>query len=231
MSEFIDIATPDGTFQAYVAKPQVAKAPAIVVLQEIFGINVDMKETCAWLASEGFIAVCPDLFWRMEPGVSMSSLNEAEWKKGFEFYQRFNRDLGVADIAATIETARKLPNCTGRVGVTGFCLGGLLTFLTATRKSPDAAVAYYGGETDKYIDEARGLTRPLMMHLAEADEFIGPDARAKISAGVKGNPHVTVHTYPGCNHAFARHQGVHYDAAAATAANARTVAFLKKNLA
>ena len=231
MSEFIDIATPDGPFRAYVETPQVAKAPAVVVLQEIFGINVDMKETCAWLASEGFIAVCPDLFWRMEPGVSMSSLNEAEWKKGFGFYQRFNRDLGVADIAATIETARKLPKSTGRVGVTGFCLGGLMTFLTAARKSPDAAVAYYGGETDKYIDEARGITRPLMIHLAEADEFIGPPAREQIIAGVKGNPLVTVHTYPGCNHAFARHHGVHYDAAAATTANARTVAFLKKNLA
>jgi carboxymethylenebutenolidase len=231
MSEFIDIATPDGTFRAYVETPSAPKAPAIVVLQEIFGINEDMKETCAWLASEGFIAVCPDLFWRIEPGVSMSSLNEAEWKKGFEFYQRFNRDLGVADIAATIEAARKLPKSTGRVGVTGFCLGGLMTFLTAARKSPEAAVAYYGGETDKYIDEARGLTRPLMMHLGEADEFINAAAREKIIASVKGNPHVTVYTYPGSMHAFARHHGVHYDETAATAANGRTIAFFKKHLA
>jgi carboxymethylenebutenolidase len=231
MSEFIDVATPDGTFRAYCAKPQGAQtAPAVVVLQEIFGINDDLKATCDTLAQEGFAAVCPDLFWRLEPDVSMSKLDEAEWQRGFGFYQRFDRDKGVADIGATLEVARKLPGSSGKVGVMGFCLGGLMTFITAARKSPDAAVEYYGGETEKYIGEASSIRCPTLIHLAEADEYMPGEAQQTIRAGVKSNPKITLYSYPGCKHAFARHHGVHYDATAATQANSRTAEFLNKHL-
>ncbi|HTV95585.1 MAG TPA: dienelactone hydrolase family protein [Steroidobacteraceae bacterium] len=231
MSDYLDIRTPDGNFHAYRVLPKAAKAPAVVVVQEIFGINADMKETCRWVADQGFIAVCPDLFWRIEPGVSMSSLNEAEWKKAFALYQAFDRDRGVADIAATMDHARGLAQASGSCAVMGFCLGGLMTFLTAARQRPDAAVSYYGGETDKYLGEMPSVHKPLLMHLAEEDEYIAPPARERIVKAAKSNPMVTVHTYPKCNHAFARHNGVHYDAAAAALANSRSSEFLRRHLA
>jgi carboxymethylenebutenolidase len=230
MNERIAIDTPDGSFGAYVARPATRPAPAIVVVQEIFGINADMRETCDRLAALGYIAVCPDLFWRLEPGVELSDQSQEEWKKGLALYNAFDLDKGVADIAATMDKARTLPGASGKCGVMGFCLGGLLTFLTAARHGADAAVAYYGGGTDKYAAEFSKLNSPLMMHLAEADEFISADARAKIMAAAKGHPQVEVFTYPGQNHAFARIRGAHFNAEAAKLANDRSYDFFDLHL-
>lgn len=231
MGDYIEIATPDGTFAAYLARPQADNAPAVVVIQEIFGINADLRATCDELAAQGFIALCPDLFWRQEPGVDLTDQTQDEWAKGFRLYTGFDIPKGVEDIAATMEVARSLPGSTGKVGVMGYCLGGLMTFLTAARTGADAAVAYYGGSTEKYVEEGGKITRPLLMHLAEEDEYINKDAQAAIIDGLKGNALVEIHTYPGCNHAFARHNGGHYDAEAAAKANGRTAEFLKANLA
>jgi carboxymethylenebutenolidase len=231
MSEFIDVATPDGKFKAHCARPSGSgTAPVVVVLQEIFGINDDLKATCEWLAKQGFIAVCPDLFWRQEPGISLSKLNDAEWQKGFKLYQSFDRDKGVNDIGATLDVARKLPGSSGKVGVMGFCLGGLLTFLTAARQSPDAASEYYGGDTESYLGETGKISCPMLIHLAEADEYMPAEAQKRIRESVKSNPKITLYSYPGCQHAFARHNGVHYNAAAAEQAHARTIEFMHKNL-
>jgi len=228
------IDTPDGSFGAYLARPAgpaaAAAAPSIVVIQEIFGINADVRETCDTLAGLGYIAVAPDLFWRQEPGVDITDQSEAEWKKAFSLYKGFDVDKGVGDIAATMAAARALPGASGKLGVVGFCLGGLLTFLSATRNKPDAAVAYYGGSTEQYAGEFAHLACPLIMHLAEADEFISADARATIVQAATGNDKVQIFTYPGQNHAFARHRGTHYNAEAATLANARTYAFFAQHL-
>lgn len=230
MNERITIDTPDGSFGAYVARPATSPAPAIVVVQEIFGINADMRETCDTLAALGYIAVCPDLFWRLEPGVELSDQSQAEWKKGLSLYQAFDIDKGVGDVATTMAKARTLPGASGKCGVMGFCLGGLITFLTAARHGADAAVAYYGGRTDEYVAEFAQLKTPLMMHLAEADEFIPAEARAKIIAAAKDHPQVQVFTYPGQNHAFARLRGIHFNAQAAKLANDRTYDFFDLHL-
>lgn len=231
MSERIRIATPDGSFEAYVARPARSPAPAVVVIQEIFGINADLRQTCAELAALGYIALCPDLFWRLEPGVDLSDATEAEWKKGFALYTAFDLDTGVADIDATLAVARSLPGATGKVGLMGYCLGGLMTFLTTARhNSADAAVAYYGGRTDEFVAEGAGLRRPLLMHLGEEDQFISKDAQGTIINALKGKAQVEIHTYPGQKHAFARHNGSHYDAASAKLANGRTLAFFQKHL-
>jgi len=102
---FISISTPSGAFQAFVARPSVEPAPAVVVIQEIFGINEDLKATCLELADRGYIAVCPDLFWRLEPGVSLSHWSDDEWKKGLALYAAFDLDTGVKDIEATLQAA------------------------------------------------------------------------------------------------------------------------------
>lgn len=230
MSESLTVHTPDGSFQAYVARPASVPAASIVVIQEIFGVNADLRQTCDELAAQGYIAVSPDLFWRMEPGVDLSDRSEAEWKKGFALYTAFNIETGVADIAATMKAAQGLDGASGKVGLVGFCLGGLMTFLTACRHGADAAVAYYGGSTDQHLAEAKALATPLMMHLGEEDEYISKDAQQKIKAALKDLPNVRIHSYPGCSHAFARHRGAHYNAAAATLANGRTADFFKLHL-
>ena len=228
MHDRITITTPDGSFHAHVVRPARAVAPAIVVGQEIFGINADMRETCAELAAQGFIAICPDLFWRQEPGVELSHLHD--WDHALRLYMAFDRDKGVADIAATVQVARTLQGASGKVGVMGYCLGGLMTFLTAARTPVDAAVAYYGGETDKYVQEMPAVAGPLLMHLGEEDEFISTDAQRAITNAAHGLANVQVHRYAGCMHAFARHGGTHYDAAAARLANGRTHDFLVRHL-
>ena len=230
MNEYITVATPDGSFQAYVARPDTQSAPAIVVIQEIFGVNLDLRDTCDALAAQGYLAISPDLFWRLEPGVDMSDQTEAEWKKAFALYTAFDCDTGVADIAATLAAARALPGANGRVGIMGFCLGGLLTYLATARIGFDASVVYYGGGTEQHLDEAEQIKTPLMIHLGEQDEYIPKPAQTAITAAFADNPLAHVFTYPGCNHAFARHRGTHYDAAAAALANGRTADFFERHL-
>ena len=159
------------------------------------------------LASQGYLAVSPDLSWRMEPGVDMSDQTEAEWKKGFALYAAFDYAAGVKDIASTIEVARSLAGANRKVGLMGYCLGGLMTFITTARKGADASVVYYGAGAETHLDEAGNIKNPLIIHLGEEDEYIPKKARAAIIEALRDNPHAQVFTYPGCRHAFARHHG------------------------
>jgi carboxymethylenebutenolidase len=166
MKDRITIEGRDGAFGAYVAWPKALPAPSVVVLQELFGVNADIRKTCNELAEQGFVAVAPDLFWRQEPGVDLNVTSDADWQHGLRLYQAYDRDAGVRDVKDTLDAAPKLPDCTGKVAVLGYCLGALMTFLTAVRsRGIDAAVAYHGGDTEKYLGEVDGLSTPLLMHL------------------------------------------------------------------
>lgn len=231
MGEFVSIATTDGPMKAYLSRPAGTPRGAVVVLQEIFGINADMRQTCAWLSDAGFSALCPDLFWRMEPGVELSDGSESEWKRALGLYQAFDRENGVLDAARTLTQARTFAGPAAKVAVMGYCLGGLLTFRTAALHGADAAVAYYGGATEQYLDEASQLHSPLMAHLAGDDKYMPLAAREAITAALSVRPRVEVHVYPGRRHAFARNGGAHYEAGAATLANERTLRFLYQHLA
>jgi carboxymethylenebutenolidase len=230
MSQTINIQTEGGAFSAYVAEPAAALAPAIIVLHEVFGVNEDIRLTCCELADKGFIAIAPELYWRQERGVDLDVRSDADWQKGLKLNAGYDRDVGVRDIVATMAAARRLKGASGKVGVMGFCIGGLMTYLTAARHRPDASVAYHGGDTEKYLGEAPGISAPLLIHLAEEDEFISKDAQTQIKATLANIPSAKIFSYPGCHHAFARHNGLHYDAQAATLANGRTEAFLAKHL-
>ena len=230
MKDHITVEGHDGAFAAYIARPKTLPAPAVVVLQELFGVNADIRKTCDELAEQGFIAVAPDLFWRQEPGVDLSVTSEPDWQHGLRLYQAYDRDAGARDVKDTVNSVAKLPGCSGKVAVMGFCLGGLMTFLTAVRYGLDAAVVYHGGDTEKYLGEIKGFDSPLLMHLAEEDEFISKPAQAEIKAALASKPRATVHSYPGQHHAFARHNGAHYNAAAAALANGRTSEFLHQQL-
>jgi carboxymethylenebutenolidase len=230
MKDRITIEGRDGTFGAYIARPRTLPAPAVVVLHEVFGVNADIRKTCDELAEQGFLGVAPDLFWRQEPGVDLSVNSEADWQHGLRLYGAYDRDAGARDVKDTADAVAKLTDCTGKVAVLGFCLGGLMTFLTAVRYGVDAAVVYHGGDTEKYLGEIDGLKRPLLMHLGEEDEFISKPAQAEIKAALAQKPNTTVYSYPGQYHAFARHNGAHYNAEAAALANGRTSEFLNQQL-
>ncbi|HKR90439.1 MAG TPA: dienelactone hydrolase family protein [Phenylobacterium sp.] len=230
MGEQTTITTADGSFSAYLARPAGAPTAAVVVIQEIFGVNAVMREITDGLAAQGFLAVCPDLFWRIEPGIELSDQSEAEWQRAFALFNAFDVDAGVKDIAATISTIRQDPGAQGKVGAVGFCLGGLLAYLTAARTDADAAVAYYGVGIDGRLAEAEKLTHPFLMHIAEEDGFVPKEAQAKIIEALEPNKLIEIHTYPGRDHGFARTGGQHYDAEAAALAGQRTLDFFRKHL-
>jgi carboxymethylenebutenolidase len=217
-----------GEFDGYLALPASGYGPGIVVLQEIFGVNDHMRNVADWYAAHGFVALSPDLFWRMERGVE---LTDAEWEKAIDFYQRLDEAKAVEDSAAALEFLRKHSACSGRVGAVGFCFGGNLAYLLSVRFKPDCAVGYYGVSIEKSLGEAKNLGSPLLLHIAGRDQFCPPEAQAQIHATLDSNPLVTIYDYPEMDHAFARPSGEHYDAAAAELANLRSLEFLVNSLA
>lgn len=232
MGEMQQFPTYDGgAMAAYVAMPAVTPAPVVIMIQEIFGVNAEMRARCDAYAADGFIAVCPDLFWRLEPGVDLTDQTEAEMQKAFDLYNRFDVDQGVDDIRAVEHSIKGHAEGNGKVGCVGFCLGGLLAYLTACRTHIDVSVGYYGVAIDEKLAEAKAIKKPLMLHIAEEDQFVSSDQQAAMTAGLGDNPLVTLYSYPGKNHAFARVGGAHYCPESAATARARTLEFLKKALA
>lgn len=229
MGDWTNIKGKDGEFRAYVARPSGQSKGAVVVIQEIFGVNAVMRHKCDWLAGEGFWALAPDLFWRLEPGVDITDQSEAEWAKAMDLMKRFDAKTGVEDIQATISAARSYG--AAKVGAVGYCLGGLLAYLTACRTDCDASVGYYGVSIEKHLDEAKSIKKPLLLHIADRDSFSTTDALIQIDSTLTRNPLVTIHHYAEQDHAFSREGGKNYDAGAAAEANKRTVAFFNRHLA
>ena len=223
-SQTIKVNTQSGDYDAYLARPQGDGVGAVVVIQEIFGVNADIRGIADWYAEQGYLALAPDLFWRVEPNVSLTDQTEEEWQKAFALMNAFDGDLGVQDIQAAIDTLRADSQCNGKVGTVGFCLGGRMAYLAATRTNADANVGYYGVGIQDLIGEAENISAPLVLHVAGLDEFVPAEAQAAIHAGLDAHPQVTVFDYAEQDHAFARIGGAHYDAAASEAAHQRTLA-------
>ncbi len=219
-----------GAFGAYLASPQSAVAAGVVVLQEIFGINRVMRDIADALAAQDYFAIVPDLFWRQEPSIQLTDRTEAEWARAFELYKGFDENLGIQDAIAALNHLRTVPGCTGKVGSVGYCLGGKLAYLMATRSDTDCSVGYYGVGIEGALGEAANLRKPLLLHVAEKDQFVPPEAQAQVKEALGDNPLVTLHSYPGVDHAFARVGGEHYDQAAAELANRRSAEFLSRHL-
>lgn len=233
----IQIAATDGSgsFGAYLALPKGKPAQgthgAVVVIQEIFGVNGAMRALSDWVAEMGFIAISPDLFWRQEPGVQLDpDQGQAQWDKAFAFMKAMDQDKAVEDLKATLAHARTMEGANGKAATMGFCLGGRLAYMMAARSDADANISYYGVGIEGLLGEAGSIKAPLILHIAEKDGFVPPEAREKIVAGLKGKPDVAVHVYPGVDHAFARMGGHSWDARAATIANGRTAELLAKTL-
>jgi carboxymethylenebutenolidase len=223
----IKIKAKDGSFMAYQSG---SKGPGIVLIQEIFGVNKVMRDLADGYAKQGYTVLCPDLFWRQEPGIQITDKTQAEWDKAFELFKGFDQAKGVEDLIATLAHLRALPGVK-KAGSVGYCLGGQLAYLMSTRSDVDCSVSYYGVGLDGLLGEAAKIKKPLLMHIAEKDRFVPPEAQAKVKHALSKNAHVTMHTYAGQDHAFARAGGEHYNKQAADEANKRTAEFFKKNLA
>jgi carboxymethylenebutenolidase len=211
-----------GSFSAYLLEPKSKPAGVVVLIQEIFGVNQAMRDTAAWVADLGFIAVCPDLFWRIEPGIDITDKSEAEWKQAFELFGKFDQVKGMDDLKATVATARTLPGANGKVATMGYCLGGRLAFMMAEQSDADANISYYGVGLDNLLGDLGKVTQPLIVHIADKDEFFPPEGRAKVVEAVISHRQIACYVYPSADHAFARVGGVHWDGRSAAIANGRS---------
>ena len=200
-----------------------------MIIQEVFGVNDFIRATVEAYAAKGFVTAAPDIFWRLEPGVQLNPNKEEEFNRGIELMGQFDQPTGIDDIQATITTLRNHPACNGKVGVLGFCLGGRLAYMAALGTDADVAVSYYGVGIETMLDQAGNIKIPTLLHIAEDDGFVPPEAQAAIKDGLTAD-NFDVHIYPGVDHGFARFTGMHYDEAAANLANERSLALLNSAL-
>jgi len=224
----IDAIDGSGSFAAYRADPEGTPRGAIVVIQEIFGVNEGIRRKCDHFASLGYVALAPDLFWRLQPGIDLDPDVEPEFKQALDWMGKFDQDKGVADIEATIRAAREAGG--GKVGVTGYCLGGRLAFMTAARTDADASVGYYAVGVDGLLGEKHAIANPLMLHIAGDDGFVPAATQQAMHEGLDDHPKVTLHDYPGEDHGFATEMGKRRSEAAAQLADSRTEAFFAEHI-
>jgi carboxymethylenebutenolidase len=219
-----------GTFPTYVVGPTGTPRGAIIVVQEIFGINPGIRKKADAWAAAGYLAVAPDVFWRQQPGVEFDPDIAEEFQQAVGYMMKHDFDLGIRDIEATIHWIRREKGV-AKVGLEGFCMGGKVAYMAAARTDVDASVGYYGVGIDQMLGESHAIANPLLLHVPTADGFVTPEAQAAMHAGLDGNPHVTIYDYQGLDHGFADTFGARRNAAGAELAEKRTAEFFAKNLA
>jgi carboxymethylenebutenolidase len=215
------------SFAAYLATPAAGSGPGLVLIQEIFGVNQHMRDLADLYAEEGYVVICPDLFWRIEPGIELGQ-SEADWQKAMALYQKFNLAKGVADISATVTALRRREDCTGKVAALGFCLGGKLAYHAAALAGVDCAICYYGVGIETSLVLAPDIKCPVVLHFAEKDPYVPHAAIEQIRAAFAGRPEIEIFVYPGVDHGFNRSGSAHYDKPAAWMAHSRSIALLRR---
>ena len=231
MGAFIPVDTldSDAQFDAYVAKPEGEAKAAIIVIQEIFGVNEGIQRKCDGWAKAGYVAYAPDLFWRIDPHIELDPDVPDEMDQALALMPKFNQDQGIRDLEATIKAARVAAGG-GKVGLVGYCLGGRLAFMAACRTDGDAFVGYYGVGIDELLGGQHAIGKPTMLHIPTADHFVTPDVQKAMHEGLKDNVHVTLHDYEGLDHGFATEMGQRRNDAAAVLADGRTANFFAEHL-
>jgi carboxymethylenebutenolidase len=232
MGKDITLTGNDGSFGGYLATPASGKGPGVVVIQEIFGINKWVRSVADMLAGHGYMALAPDLFWRIAPGVQLDPTKPEEKQQGFALYGKYDFEKALEDIQSTMTWLRTAPGSTGKVGNIGFCAGGLLSYMSAARTDTDASASYYGGGINGKLDLMGQIKKPTLLHLAGIDDHMPEAAQKDVEAAAAKNPNVTVHIYAGAHHGFCRDiDPVNYNADACITAHQRTLALFKKSLA
>lgn len=226
----IDTLDGKGRFDTYVAEPASTPRAAIVVIQEIFGVNAGIRSKCDRLAADGYLALAPDLFWQIAPGVELDPDVPDQMQRALDLMGQFDQDAGIRDIEATIRTARGMLAEGGKVGVVGYCLGGRLAFMTAARTDVDASVGYYGVGIDGLLGEAHAIAHPVLLHIPQEDHFVDKDAQARMHTGLDDHAKVTLFDYPGEDHGFATEFGQRRSEESANLADQRTASFFAAHL-
>jgi carboxymethylenebutenolidase len=199
------VSTSDGEFDAHVALPDSGSGPGIVVLQEIFGVGEYIKEAADRLAGLGYVALAPDLYWRIEPGIALGH-DEAALGQAFQVSQKLDHELAVRDSIDALHALRELPEVGGgKAGVLGFCLGGTLAFGVAIEGDPDVAVCYYGSGIPGMLDRADGITCPVLFHFGGADPYIPREQIDAVCDFADSKPAMECHVQEGAGHAFDNH--------------------------
>src|SRR3954471_19882991 len=230
-TENIQVKLRDGVMGAHVAYPDKTPAGAIIAIMEFWGVNETMRRYEQEFAEADLVCLVPDLFWRQEPGVELSDRNPEHVTKAFDLYYDFDYDLGVRDMEDTVSFLKKTPECSGKVGSVGYCLGGKLNYLMCCRDTAmECAVAYYGTYIEHNIREAKNLRRPFMLHMAMKDRWVQAEVNELLERRLAPNPLVTIHKYPGADHAFARHGGRTYSKPEADRALTLSLDFFKQHL-
>ncbi len=228
--KYIKLKTADRkVMRAYLATPAGRKGPGILLCQEIFGINDHIREIADQYAEEGYFVLAPDLFHRLEPNVELG-YGEEDFKRAFDFYQRFDENKGAADIKSGVTALRKVKGCNGKVAALGYCLGGKLAYLAAARAGVDAAIGYYGVYIEKNLSEAKKIKCPLLLHFAGNDRFVPPAAVTKIQKALGKLADFESYVYPGTDHAFNCTERPSYNRSAASLAFSRSIAFLRRTI-
>lgn len=227
--QWVEITAQDGgSFDAYMTLPKSGKGPAILLIQEIFGVNTHIRGVAEQYATDGYVVLAPDLFWRAEPHIELA-YEESGFKKGFEYMQGMDFGKAVADLGATLAALRKRPEVTGKIASIGFCMGGTLSFLTAASTDIDAAVCYYPGGVDQQLDKAGSVKAPMLFNFGGADSHIPDEAVQKVEAAFKGRD-AAVHRYAGAEHGFNCWDRGSYQQKAASLAHGRTLQFLSTHI-
>jgi carboxymethylenebutenolidase len=228
-AQWIDIPSGKNTFGGYLSLPKGGNGPAVVIVQEIFGVNAHIRAVCDQYAADGYVALAPDLFWRTQPRIELA-YDDSGMKKGVEIAQTGDIDLFVADIAATADFLRKRPELKGKIAAIGYCFGGLLAYLAAATGKIDAAVAYYGGGIQGALGVADKIAQPIVFHYAEHDHFIPLSAVDQVKAAFASHDNAKVYYYSGVEHGFNCTDRASYNQRAAALAHGRTLTFLAEHL-
>jgi carboxymethylenebutenolidase len=232
-SHYETITTPDGDFDAFCAVPETTPAPAVLVLQEVFGINDNIRGLTEQLAEAGYLALAPDVFWRVEPRFERK--DESGLADGMAHVQQLDFDLVPGDLTAVMAHALAMPECNGRIGAVGFCLGGTLAYLFAGTarvdgRGPDAVVSYYGSAINGMLDLAPRVECPVLFHYGAQDPYIPAEQIDEVERAFAGRPDVVLHRYE-AGHAFSNWDApTFFDEQAARTAWPRTLDFLEKHL-
>jgi carboxymethylenebutenolidase len=229
------ISSDDGReFAAYCTVPESGRGPGMLLFQEIFGINDNMRTLAERLANEGYVTLVPDMFWRIEPRFERK--DESGMGDAFAIVQKFDFGTAVTDIQSTHAHLLAMEECSGKVGAVGFCLGGGLAFAAATMsrvegRGPDAAVCYYGSPVNDLLEHVEHLECPTLFHYGNNDAFIAEEKIAEVEQAVSNRPGVAFHRYD-AGHAFSNWDAPSmYNKEAAEAAWSRTVEFFGEHLA